>query len=263
MIPAPTPAGGISTVTVCRGETDRLARVIPALASWTDDVHVVETAADAAPSEAVCRGLAHVHHRPLAEAHDFNTARAEALPFVLYDWVLIVDTDETIPAELVAALQGGIEGWAARDVGGVWIARQNWVLDRPLVASSAWPDYQLRLFERSSMTLRPERLHSYVVPPSRTARLPADPALAIIHRNFTSTRQFVDKINDYTSREAAEPGAARPRSPRAAVVGGLREFAARWVKMRGYRDGWEGFHYCALMGFYRYLAIAKAWELDR
>jgi hypothetical protein len=249
----------ISTITVCRGETDRLAAVIPQLVAWSDDVHVVETAPDAGPTRAVCADMAHVHHRPRALPADFDTARAEALEHVSHDWVMVVDTDERVPDTLVQAVHQSLAAWERDGVEAVWIPRRNWVLTRPLAASSAWPDYQLRLFRRRSMRLQPV-LHNYAIPPEQTARLAADHTLAIEHRNFVSTHQFLEKVNDYTTREAMQAGAVRPAKLRHAVLGGAREFGARWVKMRGYRDGPEGLHYCLLMGLYRYLVLAKGWE---
>jgi hypothetical protein len=52
----------------------------------------------------------------------------------------------------------------------------------------------------------------------------------------------------------------RRTSLRPALVGFLREFLARYVKMKGYRDGLAGLHYSLLMGGYRYLIDSKRWE---
>lgn len=250
----------IATITVTRGEPEKLTQLLPTL-SWASELHVVETGPEAEATRTVA-GRARVHHVPLAEGAAFDDARAAALQYVEAGWVLIVDTDELIPAKLVAVLQQNAEEWRRTDVRGVWIPRLNHVLGQRLRHSSAWPDYQLRFLDRDTAQFE-STLHSYVSVAGRTVRLPAEESLAILHYNFTSTSQFVSKLNVYAAIEAEQRTAAEVNSLRPALVSGAREFAARYVKMRGYRDGWAGLHYCVLMGMYRYLIGAELWERNQ
>ena len=260
MIAVPT----IATLTVMRGEHEQLAQLLASLA-WADERHVVETGPDLAGTAAVAAAhdpSAHVHHDPRPLGVGFDDARAVALGAIRSTWTLVVDTDERIPAGLVELLRTEAPAWEAAGVSGVWLPRRNFVLETPLAFSSSWPDYQLR-FLRTAAAAFTSELHVGSLVDGPTRRLPPDPDRAIRHDNFWSTEQFLSKLNLYSTIEASQEGHARPPTLRHAVVAGGREFLARYVKMRGYRDGGVGFHYAAMYGIYRYLIGAKRWEAER
>jgi hypothetical protein len=97
-----------------------------------------------------------------------------------------------------------------------------------------------------------------------TVHLPPDPEVAIHHFSFLSTRQYVDKLNLYSDIEALQsaPSPGSHSIPRA-IAAGARDFTVRYLKMKGYRDGPEGLHYCVVSALYRYLIEAKLWERTR
>lgn len=250
----------IATLTVMRGEVEQLDRLLRSL-QWADERHVVETGPDVEPTRRAAPD-AHVHHAPRALATGFDDARAVALSAVGAPWVLVVDTDEEVPLPLVEVLLAGAGSWYRAGVAGVWLPRVNHVFGKPLRFSSTWPDYQMRF-------LRPEAasfssvLHAPLGVHGPTRRLPPDARCAIQHHNFRSTAQYVEKLNLYSSIEADQGGRGARPTIGAAVVAGTREFLARYVKMRGFRDGAEGFHYCLMQAIYRYLIVSKLWEQGR
>jgi hypothetical protein len=247
----------IGTLTVMRGESELLASLLPGL-SWAAERHVVETADDPTATRRVC-GDAHVHHHPLPVEASFEDARAVALPQVATDWVLVVDTDETIGPVLAALLCDRVAEWSDQGFTGVWLPRRNVVLGTPLRYSSAWPDYQLRLFRTDSVSYT-ARLHAPAQVPGPTHRVEPRPEWAIEHHPFLSTHQYVDKLNRYSSLEARQHVGPDRTSPARAAAHAGRDFLARYLKMRGYRDGAVGLHYCLTMAAYRYLSEVKVWE---
>lgn len=250
----------IATLTVMRGEWTRMERLLPTLA-WAAERHIVETAATVIGTPSQLEAGAQVHHLPLLAGQPFDGARAAALPWITSDWILVVDTDERVPDTLVQYLQNCLPSWADGDLAGAWIARRNHVRGRPLRYSSAWPDYQLRLLRRTSAQLG-DQLHAGVSVAGPTLHLPAHDDLAFQHFAFHDTAQFLSKLNNYSTIEAAqrEPERGMMRSP---VAGAIRVFAARYFKMQGFRDGRDGFHFSLLMALYEYLVREKRWEFDR
>lgn len=247
----------IATVTVMRGEVDQLRRLLATL-EWADERHVVETGPEV-EATVDAAGDAVVHHAPRPLGTGFDDARAVALTAVKAPWVLVVDTDEEIPDPLVDRLRTEAEAWHREGVAGVWLPRLNHVLGTPLLHSSTWPDYQMRFLRPEAAVFSPV-LHEPLGVGGPARWLPADPRCAIRHHNFRSTAQFVEKLNLYSTIEAGQGGRGGRPTVRAAVRAGVREFLARYVKMRGYRDGPEGLHYCILHGMYRYLIGSKLWE---
>lgn len=246
----------IATLTVMRGELDRMRGLLDDLA-WASEHHLVETGSDEHPRSGSSK--VHTHYYPLPYGAAFDAARGTALPHIRADWVLIVDTDERIPRTLVEHLQAMIPTWERDGTEGVFIARRNHVLGRRLERSSAWPDYQLRLFRTRSASFG-NQIHSFAPKLAKEARLAPEDALAIQHFNFESTKDFVAKLNLYSDIEVDQSTETAPPSPRRALYKASREFLVRYLRMRGYADGAEGLHYAVMLGIYRYLIESKRWE---
>lgn len=253
--PSPPEAPSLATLTVMRGEVERLPALLATLA-WCEERHMVDTSLS--PTKAPELSSFVFHHHPLPAGASFDAARAAATPAIRANWVLVVDTDEQVPESLVAHLRERLAQWEREGVEGVWLPRRNHVLGHTLEHSSAWPDYQLRLIRRSKLAFS-DTIHAGMPKLERTERLPAQAALALQHHSFESTTEFAEKINVYSRIEADQkpnPGA----SPTKAALAFLRTFVARYVRQKGFRDGQAGLHYAMMMSFYRYLVVSKQWE---
>ena len=244
----------IATLTVMRGELDRLPGMLASLGAFSER-HLVETGesadwADDFPD-------VQVHHAPLPWGAAFDAARNVAVPHIRASWVLIVDTDELVPPTLVEHLIEQLPNWQRAGVEAVYIPRRNHVLGHPLRHSASWPDYQLRFMQARAVKFG-ATLHRFDPEVGKTVRLAADPRLALQHHSFPSTSSYVSKVNLYSDIEALQSptGSSIAR----AVLAGARDFASRFVRARGFRDGAAGLHFAVCMAFYRYLAEAKRWE---
>ncbi len=110
------------------------------------------------------------------------------------------------------------------------------------------------------------KIHRYlsVKEGSRVLDLPATPENEIAHFNYADLSQFVEKLNRYTTIEAAQwRERGNPAGPWRALWRFFREFGSRYVRHRGFRDGWRGFYLSFSMGMYKFLVIAKADEFRR
>ncbi|MGD1090805.1 MAG: hypothetical protein ABSB35_02305 [Bryobacteraceae bacterium] len=107
-------------------------------------------------------------------------------------------------------------------------------------------------------------IHNYfqLVPGSRVLALGFKPGLGVAHFAYLDSRQYIDKLNTYTSIEAQQ---AFERGERITPVGVLvkagREFWARYIKGGGFKDGWRGFYISLFSAFYEIVAAAKLQEL--
>jgi hypothetical protein len=250
----------IATLTVMRAEHDRLRRMLPAL-QWADECHLVETGPDPAGTRRIAANLAVVHEWPLPEGGSFDAARQAAVTHITSDWVLVVDTDECVPDALVRRLRAMASAWQGEGIEGVWLPRLNHVLGRPLLHSSAWPDYQLRFLQRQSVRFSDRLHHTTEGMTGPTVKLPAEPAMALHHFSFVSTKQWLEKMNLYSDIEADQTDTSvEPGSVRRAIAKAAQDFAVRYLKMKGYRDGPEGLHYCIMSALNCYLIEFKVWE---
>ncbi len=244
----------VATLTVMRGEIDRMPGLLENLAKFSER-HFVETG-DSTESLRQFAGI-NVHHAPLPWGAAFDAARNAAVPFISAPWVLIVDTDERVPPTLVDYLLENLPTWERDGVEGVFLPRKNHVLGYALKHSGSWPDYQLRFLRRDKVNFGRE-LHKFYPDLGKSVRGPIEDSKAIHHFSFENTRDYVNKINLYTSIEADQ--STQSSSVAGAVFAAARDFASRYVRMGGFLDGNAGLHFAICTAFYRYLSVAKRWE---
>lgn len=250
----------IASVTVCRDERDRLERLLPQLA-WVQSRHLVATGARSTELEHLAQtNSTALHYHPLKLGAPFDDARRIAVDACDEDWVLIVDTDEALPDELVEYLVENLPRWHEAGVEGVRLPRLNHFRDSALVSPAFWPDFQLRLLRRSHVQFS-SRLHQGIIPVEKVVQVPPQRSLAIIHDNCPSSSEFIAKMNLYSDIEAGQAPAGQP--PSRALLRTLRYLAALLIKRRGYKDGETGLHFALMMAMWHYLSDVKGWEMDK
>ena len=201
----------------------------------------------------------HFHER----VNYVEPARAFAVEKCRGDWVLILDADELVPAPLsraLLALASSGTADAAR------LPRQNYLFGEA-IHHGGWgaeEDRQLRFFRRGAVELSP-RIHAVIQasPGARVTDLPGGPGMALVHFSYLDVSDFLQRLDRYTSIEARD-ALERGETPGGAkvVAAALREFARRFFKRRGFRDGWRGAALAAFMSFYQIATMAKLRELE-
>ncbi len=252
----------ISVIINTLNEEQNLAHALRSVRAWVDQIVVVDMHSHDQTREIAQRFGAEVY---LHERLGFvEPARAYALEKCVGDWVLVLDADELVPAELSREL---LALAASGECDVVSVPRRNYLLGAALEHTgwNADRDRHERFFRRGKLELTP-RIHRGFVraPDARTHVLPFTEGHAIIHFNYTDFTQFIEKLNRYTSIEASQ---AFERGERAGtkmtLLRAAREFLRRYLILKGYRDGWRGLHLSAAMAFYRLATGAKLTELAR
>lgn len=189
----------------------------------------------------------------------FDAARSFAIQMARFEWILIVDADELVPPKLAEALKT-VEKEDKVDV--VQIPRKNYIMGAWIKHTGWWPDYQARFFRKGKMTVS-SHLHAYLHPTGRILRLHPTEDNAIIHLNYYDSTHFIEKLNLYTcieSKQMYERGVVFRWS--SLFQSAIREFLIRFIRHKGYRDGFRGFALSTLMLFYRIANFIKLWEID-
>jgi len=185
-------------------------------------------------------------------------ARTEAIAAVTADWVLILDADELIGPELARRLREIAEAGEA-DV--VRMSRITYMIGAR-IRGAGWSlgrERHMRFHRPSALTYSPI-IHSVarLADGARVLELPQDDALSLVHFNYLGWDQFVEKMNRYTTTHAEEIFAAGGMIGRGRMLRNLtREIWDRFVRDRGYRDGYRGLVLALLMATYQLLIFAK------
>jgi len=253
---------GISVVLNVRDEERHLPYALRSVASWAADVVVVDMAStDATVRIAESLGARVFPHERLAWV---EPARAFAIAQARCPWILLLDADELVPEPLSRRLRE-LARHGEADV--VRLPRVNYLLGGPLLSTGWNPSREMhaRFFRRGAVLI-PDRLHQPFRPRPgmRSLDLPYVEGEALVHFNYVDVDHFVAKLDRYTTLEAEHALARGERSSgRRALAEALREWAARYLRHGGFRDGWRGFYLALLMAFYRITVQAKMASRER
>lgn len=250
----------ISVIINTLNEERNLPYALRSVASWAAEIVVVDMYSEDA-TVSIAEGFGarvYMHDRTSV----VEGARRFAVEKARYPWVLLLDADELVPAPLSETLQELAEQDAA-DI--VRVPKVNYFFGSPLHTMGWGPaeNAHARFFKKEAMKVG-IRIHASLtpLPSSRVMTLDFERSGAIIHFNYVSVSQFVEKLNRYTSVEAEQSLERGERiSPGLAGFRAAKRFLNLYLRRRGFRDGWRGFYVAALMSFYSLAADAKAQEL--
>lgn len=251
----------ISVVINTLNEERNLPTALASVRPWADEIVVVDMHSDDRTVEIAREFGANVFFHPRVLA--FDGARGFAVAQATGDWILILDADELVPPELSRTLTEIARSDAADVVVIPWL---NYLLGAPL-GHTGWGPHQdrhtrflKRVYYRSTATI-----HALDELPAegRVLHLPYHPGQAIVHFNYLDATHFLEKLNRYTTIEAEQARTRGERAtPRGTLVRAAKEFLRRYLRQKGYRDGWRGFYLSALMAFYRVATDVKLMELE-
>ncbi len=251
----------ISAVILTLNEERNLAKALGSVSKWVNEIVVVDMNSDDKTVEIARQFGARVFQHPRVGLQD--PARAFAMEKATGEWIINLDADEIAPY----ALSRRLLEIAERNLADVCtIPRLNYFSGAPMYHSGWNPneDRQVRFFRKGFLEFSPD-IHA-LPRPTRGARvlpLQFGQGHYILHFNFLDSEQYLDKFNRYTGIEAEQAQIKGIRSSLAGfVVAPMKEFAVRFFVKAGFRDGWRGLYYCALMGAYRMTIAAKLRERE-
>lgn len=228
----------VSALLIARDEAENLPQAIEAL-RWADEIVVVVDPASRDATENIARLMAdRVLIRPF---DDFAHQRNAGLQAVTSDWVFSVDADErSSPAQAAEIRQRLAETHAS----GFRVPIRSVVLGRPFQYSGTQLDLPLRLF-RKNLGRWTGRVHETVQlqGPAETLDFP------LKHETLPDLETFLRKINTYTTLEAQKLlDEEAPRRFGDLCLRPIWTFLKLYLARQGFRDGPQGFAFCALSG---------------
>lgn len=234
----------LAIVVLTRDEERHLPECLGSVAGLGRRVLVLDSgSSDATPRIARHLG-AELVERPFS---GYASQRNAALELVEDEWILFLDADERLTTSLRAEIAAAIRA-APPEVAGYWIPRRNWIRGRELRGGGWWPDDQLRLLRRARARYRPEReVHEVAALDGESRRL----SQPLLHLNYDTLAEFRHKQAAYAALRAAGLADSGARLRARTYLGQpVREFVRRFVRLRGYRDGWLGLVLALLMAWY-------------
>jgi hypothetical protein len=239
----------VSILIVAKNEAYNLADCLAA-ANWAfERVVVVDRASRDATLE-VARRYADVV--AVRDFDDFASQRNFALALATGDWVLSIDADERVTPALANEIRNALAD-PTNPCRGFRVPIRSVILGRAFGFSGTQHDHPLRLFRRDSGRWT-GLVHETVALEGPIGSLQS----ALRHHSLPDVHVFLRKIDHYTTLEALGLAGSKHRFRMSDLA--LRPiwtFFKLYVFKQGFRDGLEGFMFCALSG----VSVAvRAWK---
>jgi glycosyltransferase involved in cell wall biosynthesis len=243
----------LSAIVITRNEAANIGECLDSLAFCDERIVVDCGSTDATVEIARGKGARVEFH----EWRGFGPQKNHALALATGTWVLSIDADERVTAELAAAIKAAI---AAGDADAWEFPRLSSFCRRQMRHAGWYPDYVLRLFRRGKARFDDVIVHERVICAGVVKRL--DPPL--IHHPVARLEDALSRMDRYsTASAAAIVASGRKVSFLTGIGHGLYSFLRTYVLRAGFLDGAEGFLLAvanAEGSYYRYM---KAWLATR
>lgn len=179
-----------------------------------------------------------------------------AIPQARHEWVLLVDADERVTAELRDEIRRTLDGGPTAD--GYWIRRANYFLGKRIRFCGWGTDRVIRLFRRDVSRYQDRQVHAEIDLPGPLPVL----THPLEHHTFRSFGQYWRKLDLYSEwgarqmyLEGRRPGAMQ------LLFRPLGRFIRMYVLRLGFLEGAHGVVLSLLGAFTVYLKYARLWEM--
>lgn len=175
------------------------------------------------------------------------------------EWILYVDADERVSAQLKEEIRGAISNQSL-EVSAFAIPRKNILLGKWQKHGGWWPDYQTRLFKRKALKGWRGELHETPVFEGTLGHL-KNPLIHLTHRDIISMMKKTIQWAPVEAKLRFE--ANHPKMSWWRFVRIVRfEAILRFLK-GGWRDGIEGIIEIYYQVFSLFITYVKLWEMQR
>jgi len=184
---------------------------------------------------------------------NFAAQRNFALKQATSDWILFVDSDESVPPALAKQITKAIK---SSTVNGYYLKRQDIFLNKTLHHGETSQVRLLRLAKKSAgIWQRP--VHEFWQIKGKVFTL----THPLLHQRHLSFSQFIDKLNHYTDLDVkALLAENKPFSYLDLLLKPLGKFVYNYLFLLGFLDGFPGFVMAFSMSLHSLIVRIKLYE---
>ncbi|WP_253696988.1 glycosyltransferase family 2 protein [Bdellovibrio bacteriovorus] len=243
----------ISLVIITLNEEAHIERCIRSV-PFADDVVVVDSFSTDRTVEIAERCGARVFQE---KWKGFGPQKAFATAQAKNPWVLALDADEALSPELAAEIYGRFS--ELNSEAGYLFPRKSYHLGRWISHGGWYPDYQLRLFNKSISQWDSADVHEKV-----EVKLKLKMKKDLLHWVFDGISDQVLTNDRYSTLGAKELAAAGKKfSYLKMIFKPWGKFVETYFVKAGFLDGLPGFIIAVGASYSLFLKFAKLWEMER
>ncbi len=240
----------LSVIIITFNETANIEACLKSV-SFADELIVLDAGSSDDTVERARRCGAQVQVEP--DWQGFGVQKNRALALARHPWVLSLDADERVSAELAAQIRQALAQEQAScfeiprltQFCGRWIRHCGWT-----------PDYVLRLFKREQAGFSDDLVHERVLVGGGTVARLSSP---LLHFSYPTPTHYWRKLEQYSQAWAQQRFArGQKTSMLRAALAGVVAFLRSYVFRLGFLDGAMGFAVCSMQAqaaFGKYFAL--------
>lgn len=242
----------VSVIVLTKDEEHNINACLESVYGWADEIVVVDDESSDRTLEIVRRFTDSIVCRKMAnEGEQRNWAYSQARN----DWILSLDADEVLTAELKNEIKSVLP---YRRYKAFSIPRRNYIGEYWLKYGGQYPASQIKLFLKDSFRYEEVGVHPRAFVSGDTGELKGD----IIHKSYRDFEHFLSKLNKQTTLEAEKwiligQNMTRGRAVRRAIDRFFRIF----IRKKGFKDGFYGFMFAYFASLYQIMSYAKYREM--
>jgi len=244
----------ISAFVITFNEEDRLGPCLESL-TFCEDLVVVDSYSTDRTLEIAERYGARIFQRPWP---GYREQKEFGLGCTKYEWVINIDADERVSDELRRSIVRVIQG-SKQEAVGYYVNRVVFYLGRWWRLGGWYPEYRLRLFQKSKVKWGGEDPHERPEVDGATLRLEGE----LQHYTYRSMSDQFQRLQAH-STAAAKTDFQRGRrfSVTKLIFSPILRTCKFYILKKGYREGVAGLIVAIAEGYYTFMKYAKLWEFE-
>lgn len=247
----------LSVIISTKNSEDIIERALKSV-SFADEIVVVDMHSQDKTLEIVKqytdKFFSHKDHGYIEPVRNFSISKAKG------DWILIIDADEEVSPDLQQALASIVKAKDQEKLPDCfYLPRKNIIFKKWIQKTGWWPDYQLRFFRKDHVQWS-DQIHSVPITKGEVKEFPAKEKFALLHHNYQSITQFVDRLNNYSSIQSQEKSIERTLTATDILEEFSGSFLRRLFAQEGIEDSLHGMSLSILQSTADAVMTMKIWE---
>jgi len=243
----------LSVVILAKNEEKNIGACLKSVVGWADELLVVDDESSDNTLAIVREYTDRIIARKMeVEGSQRNFAYQQARN----PWVLSLDADERVTPELKREIEETLKPDTPDN--GFTIPRRNYIGDYWVRYGGWYPSPQLKLFRKDKFRYEEVGVHPRAFMDDPCGHLNSD----IIHYSYKNIEDFLNKLNNQTTREAQKWFAqGKPMRLGRFLYRSIDRFIRTYIVRQGFRDGFMGFVVAFFAGLYQILSYLKYREI--
>lgn len=243
------------TILIPTFNVEKIIRECLESVKWADEILVCDSFSTDRTVE-ICKKYTNriIQHEYINSALQKNWA----IPQAMHDWILIVDSDESLEEGLKEEIEVILKN-NSNDTNGYKIPRKNLIYGKWVKTCGIYPDYVQRLFRKSKGKYELREVHAHLKVPGKSMVLKHH----LIHHDFNNLEDYLMKFQRYQRYELDElVKNTKTFHWKDVTLRPIYMFLWSYIYKAGYKDGFRGFFLSVLKGYYNFVMYSKLWELE-